>query len=69
MALPREVEVLLPALASLPLAALITDSIGIVSWANAGLSDLTGYAVDEIVGQSVGILESKHATHPIHDLW
>ncbi|MGD0001276.1 MAG: PAS domain S-box protein [Bryobacteraceae bacterium] len=67
MVLPREVEVLLPALASLPLAALITDSNGVVSWANAGLSDLTGYSVDEIVGQSVGMLESKHSTHPIHD--
>ena len=67
MVLPREVEVLLPALASLPLAALITDSNGIVDWANAGLSDLAGYAVDEIVGQNVGMLESKHSTHPIHD--
>jgi len=67
MVLPREVEVLLPALASLPLAALITDSNGVVSWANAGLSDLTGYSVDEIVGQNVGMLESRAANHPVHD--
>ncbi len=67
MALPLEVEVLLPALALLPLAALITDSNGIVSWANAGFSDLTGYSGDEIVGQSVEMLESRAANHPIHD--
>jgi two-component system cell cycle sensor histidine kinase/response regulator CckA len=67
MALPQEVEVLIPALASLPLAALITDSNGVVIWANAGLSDLTGYSGDEIVGQSVGMLESKDANHPVHD--
>src|ERR1035438_7553490 len=67
MALPQEVEVLIPALASLPLAALITDSNGVVIWAIAGLSDLTGYSGDEIVGQSVGMLESKDANHPVHD--
>jgi PAS domain S-box-containing protein len=68
MALAQEVEVLIPTLAALPLAVMTTECNGVVSWANAGLSDLTGYAVDEIVGQSAEILESKDATHPLHDI-
>jgi PAS domain S-box-containing protein len=56
MALAPEVEVLLPTLTFLPMAAMITDFNGIVRWTNASLGDLTGYAVDEIAGQNAEML-------------
>jgi PAS domain S-box-containing protein len=62
-ALAQEVQVLLPTLASLPMAAMITDCNGVVCWANPCLGELTGYAVGEIVGQEARLLLAEDATH------
>ena len=45
-----------------------TDCNGVVRWANACLSNLTGCASDEIVGQNAEMLESENTTHPMHDI-
>ena len=68
MALAYEIEVLIPALASLPMAVMTTDCNGIIRWANTCLCDLTGYAVEEIVGQNVESLESESTTNSLHDI-
>ncbi len=54
MALAQEVEVLLPTLASLPMAAMITDCSGVVLCVNPHLEALVGYAADDLVGQPLG---------------
>ncbi len=58
MVLAHQVEVLIPTLASLPVAVMATDRNGVICWANACLSALTGYAADEIVGQDAEMLLS-----------
>lgn len=59
MALPTEVEVLIPALASMPVAAMVTDVRGVVCWANSAFSDLTAYTRDELAGQNVATIRSN----------
>jgi two-component system, cell cycle sensor histidine kinase and response regulator CckA len=66
--LAPEVQVLIPTLTSLPMAVMITDCSGVVCWVNASLSDLTGYSVDEIVGQDAGMLETESTTQPLHGI-
>ena len=61
-----DIEILIPTLASLPMAVMTTDCNGVVRWANACLSRLTGYAIDEIVGQNAKMLEPEDTMHPLH---
>ena len=68
MAPSPNVEVLIPTLASLPMAVMTTDCDGLVRWANGCLSKLTGYTVDEIVGHNAGMLEPKESKHPLNDI-
>jgi PAS domain S-box-containing protein len=63
-----QVEVLIPTLAALPMAVMTTDCDGVICWANACLSALTGYAVDEIVGRNAGVLLSGDPAHSCHDV-
>ena len=63
MPLAREIEVLTPALTCLPIAVMATDCNGVIRWANTCLCNLTGYAVEELVGQNVEMLESENTTH------
>jgi diguanylate cyclase (GGDEF)-like protein/PAS domain S-box-containing protein len=46
------------AMAALPCAAFVTDKKGVIVWANAGLSALTHYAIDELVGHPAAIFRS-----------
>jgi PAS domain S-box-containing protein len=39
-------------------AIVITDATGVVRWANAAFSRLTGYSADEIVGAAISVLKS-----------
>jgi two-component system cell cycle sensor histidine kinase/response regulator CckA len=63
-----DVEIIIPTLASLPMAVMTTDCDGVVRWANACLSRLTGYAIDEIVGQNAKMLEPEDTMHPFHNV-
>jgi PAS domain S-box-containing protein len=60
MPLAQEVELLIPALASLPMAVTISDRNAVVCWANACFADLTGYAAGEIAGHDAGVLPGGH---------
>lgn len=68
MDLAPQVEALIPTLAALPTAVMTTDCEGVICWANACLSALTGYAVDEIVGRNAGVLLSGDPAHSYHDV-
>ena len=61
-------KVLIPTVASLPMAVMTTDYNGVVLWANPCLSRLTGYGVEKIVGQNAGMLEADGTMHPLHDI-
>ena len=52
----------------LQMAVMTTDCNGIIRSANACLSKLTGYAIDEIVGQNAGMLEPEGTLHPLHEI-
>jgi PAS domain S-box-containing protein len=67
-ALALEIGVLIPTPASLPMAVMRTDCNGVIRWANAYNTYLTGYAVEEIVGQNAGILLSEDTAHALHEL-
>ena len=67
MAHAREVEVLIPTLATFPMAVMVTDCKGVVLWANNRLSDLTGYAIEQLIGQSAGAHLLQIADHPVLD--
>lgn len=58
MALAQEVEVLIPTLASLPMAVMITDCNGVVQFVNPPLEALAGYAADNLIGQPAGLVVS-----------
>ena len=51
------------AMAALPCAAFVTDKKGVIVWANAGLSTLTLYTIDELVGRG-----ASAAGYPYHRL-
>lgn len=67
MPLAQEVSVLIPTLTLLPIAAIITDINGVVRWANAHFTLITGYALGEIVGQHAGVLESGSPKHVLQE--
>ena len=67
MALASEVHVLLSTLESLPMALMATDGNGVIRWANACLTNLTGYAVEEIVGQNAGILMAANTSNVLRE--
>jgi PAS domain S-box-containing protein len=68
MALAPEIPVLLSTLESLPMAMMTTDCDGIVQWVNACVTNLTGYAVEEIVGQNAEIALSEDTRHALHEV-
>ena len=47
---------------------MITDSSGGVRWANSAFGELTGYTVDELAGQSAGILDADGEAHRLDDI-
>jgi PAS domain S-box-containing protein len=68
MALPQEVEVLLPTLASLPMAVVASDCGGGVRWVNARFTALLGYALDEIIGRNIEMLEPGTTQNPLREI-
>lgn len=58
------------ALASAANAVVITDSAGIISWVNPAFYKMTGYALDEVIGQTPRILKSgRHGGAFYRHLW
>ena len=58
------------ALTSAANAIVITDRDGRITWANPAFTDLTGYALEEAVGQSPRILKSGKHDQPFYEhLW
>ena len=68
MAIPIEIEVLIPALASLPMAVMITDREGFIRWANSYFYRLTTYAAEEIAGRHVEMLEPEKTAQSRHGI-
>ena len=51
-------------------AIMITDHTGLIEWVNPSFTTMTGYSMQEIVGQNPSILKSgKHDAAFFHDLW
>ncbi|MBS1873692.1 MAG: PAS domain S-box protein [Acidobacteria bacterium] len=51
-------------------AVLTTDASGVIQWVNPAFTTLTGYAAEEVVGQSPRVLRSGlHPTALFEDLW
>ena len=51
-------------------AVLITDTQGFILWVNRAFTALTGYASEEVIGQTPGLLKSgKHDRKFYQDLW
>jgi len=49
---------------------IITDRNGIILWANPAITHLTGYSLQELVGQSTSILKAgKHSEEFYNNLW
>lgn len=49
---------------------IITDANGIVRWANPAITTMTGYGVDEVIGQDMRVLKSNHHTPEFYrQLW
>ena len=53
-----------PALSSLPVAIVITDSKGVVLWANARVTEITGYPAEELAGRNLGMLRETPSDDP-----
>ena len=70
MTVAPEVQALIPNLELLPLAAMITDCGGTVSWANSHCVQIAGYSVDELLGQNAVMLEPDRSAvaHRLHDV-
>ena len=48
----------------------ITDRNGIINWVNPAVCDMTGYSVDELIGQRTSILKSGHHDENFYaNLW
>jgi PAS domain S-box-containing protein len=51
-------------------AIVITDSKGVIEWANAAFTTFTGYSVEEAIGKTPSLLKSgKHDEKFYHNLW
>src|SRR5580704_16506565 len=51
-------------------AVLITDTLGVILWVNLAFTTLTGYASEELIGQTTALLKSgKHDRKFYQDLW
>lgn len=51
-------------------AIMITDNTGLIEWINPSFTTMTGYSMQDIVGQNPRILKSgKHDAAFYHDLW
>jgi PAS domain S-box-containing protein len=66
----REIEIFREAVDQADTAILITDREGVVEYANSACTDITGYNVDEIVGQPVEILATDRWDREYYEsLW
>jgi PAS domain S-box-containing protein len=66
----REVEIFREAVDQADTAICITDREGVIEYANSACSDITGYGVDEIVGQPVEILATDRWDREYYEsLW
>ena len=66
----REVEIFQEAVDQADTAICITDREGVIEYANSACSDITGYGVDEIVGQPVEILATDRWDREYYEsLW
>ena len=61
MILHAEVDVLIPGLSLLPMAAAISDASGLACWVNGPFVQLTGYPAVEIAGQKAALFASEEA--------
>lgn len=53
-----------------PVCIIVTDLVGLMLYVNPAFSRVTGYAAEEVLGQSVGMLKSKAAHREVFDeLW
>ena len=51
-------------------AIVITDSKGVIEWANEAFATISGYSISEAIGLDPGFLKSgKHSDHFYRDLW
>ena len=66
--LAPEVVALIQTLSSLPIVVLITDSEGVIRWANSSITQLTGYPLAEIVGEKFEVLVSDDDKRLVGDL-
>lgn len=66
----QQLRLLSMALESAANAVMVTNHEGIIQWANAAFSRLSGYGREEIIGQSPGILNSGHHDDTFYrNLW
>ena len=66
----QELRLQAAALESAANAIVITDLTGAVVWANPAFSRLTGYALDEVLGRSLGVLKSDQQAPVFYtELW
>jgi two-component system cell cycle sensor histidine kinase/response regulator CckA len=53
-----------------PVAIMVTDLRGVITWVNAAFTTLTGFAADEVVGQTPRLLKSPETPGDVHaHLW
>ncbi|MGD2028119.1 MAG: diguanylate cyclase [Anaerolineales bacterium] len=68
--LPRLIRVQLTALEAAANGVIITDPNGIIIWVNPSVSELTGYNMEELLGNKTSILRSgKHSLAFYEDMW
>ena len=66
----RQLRLQSAALTSAANAIFITDRAGKIEWANAAFSRLSGYAIEELIGQTPRVLKSGEQDRPFYDaLW
>ncbi|MDD2328782.1 MAG: PAS domain S-box protein [bacterium] len=66
----REIFKLNKAIDNSPIAIVITDTKGVISYASSAFESMTGYSIDEVLGQDIRILDSgKHPKDLYIKMW
>lgn len=66
----QRLDLMHAALQATPAAWVITNHAGMIEWANPSFSRITGYAIEEVIGQHTRILSSgRHAPEFYANLW